>query len=87
MKKSIDFKSKIKLSNYVSGKIFIVVLSTLVLALIYKNSFESINFYSILAAFLLISTVVYKSVNYITGASRNLSRIDEIEFALLFALV
>ncbi|MEE8297777.1 MAG: diguanylate cyclase, partial [Thermodesulfobacteriota bacterium] len=41
----------------------------------------------ILAAFLLISTVVYKSVNYITGASRNLSRIDEIEFALLFALV
>jgi diguanylate cyclase (GGDEF)-like protein len=40
-----------------------------------------------LAAFLLISTVVYKSVNYITGASRNLSRIDEIEFALLFALV
>ncbi|MEE8044821.1 MAG: diguanylate cyclase, partial [Thermodesulfobacteriota bacterium] len=42
---------------------------------------------SILAAFLLISTVVYKSVNYITGASRNLSRIDEIEFALLFALV
>jgi len=87
VKKSIDFKSKIKLSNYVSGKIFIVVLSTLVLALIYKNSFESINFYSILAAFLLISTVVYKSVNYITGASRNLSRIDEIEFALLFALV
>ncbi len=87
MKKSIDLKSKIKLSNYVSGKIFIVVLSTLVLALIYKNSFESINFYSILAAFLLISTVVYKSVNYITGASRNLSRIDEIEFALLFALV
>ncbi len=87
MKRSIDFKSKIKLSNYVSGKVFIVVLSTLVLALIYKNSFESINFYSILAAFLLISTVVYKSVNYITGASRNLSRIDEIEFALLFALV
>jgi len=87
VKKSIDFKSKIKLSNYVSGKVFIVVLSTLVLALIYKNSFESINFYSILAAFLLISTVVYKSVNYITGASRNLSRIDEIEFALLFALV
>jgi len=87
VKKSIDFKSKIKLSNYVSGKVFIVVLSTSVLALIYKNSFESINFYSILAAFLLISTVVYKSVNYITGASRNLSRIDEIEFALLFALV
>ena len=82
-----NISSKIKLSNYVSGKIFIVVLSTLVLALIYKNSFESINFYSILAAFLLISTVVYKSVNYITGASRNLSRIDEIEFALLFALV
>ena len=82
-----NISSKIKLSNYVSGKVFIVVLSTLVLALIYKNSFESINFYSILAAFLLISTVVYKSVNYITGASRNLSRIDEIEFALLFALV
>ena len=87
MKKSIDFKSKIKLSNYVLGKVFIVVLSTLILALIYKNSFKSINFYSILAVFLLFSTVVYKSANYITAASRNLSRIDEIEFALIFTLV
>ena len=87
MKKSIDFKSKIKLSNYVLGKVFIVVLSTLILALIYKNSFKSINFYSVLAVFLLISTVVYKSANYIISASRNLSRIDEIEFALLFTLI
>ena len=87
MKKSIDFKSKIKLSNYVLGKVFIVVLSTLILALIYKNSFRSINFYSILAVFLLFSTLIYKSVNYIAGASRKLSRIDKIEFALLFTLV
>ncbi|MCZ6528083.1 MAG: hypothetical protein O6702_05065, partial [Candidatus Dadabacteria bacterium] len=87
MKRSIDFKSKIKLSNYVLGKVFIVVLSTLILALIYKNSFKSINFYSILAVFLLLSTLIYKSINYIAGASRILSRVDKIEFALLFTLV
>ena len=87
MKKSIDFKSKIKLSNYVLGKVFIVVLSILILALIYKNSFKSINFYSILAVILLISAVAYKSVNYIASASRSLSKIDEIEFALLSTLV
>jgi two-component system cell cycle response regulator len=87
VKKSIDFKNKIKLSNYVLGKVFIVVLSTLILALIYKNSFMSINFYSILAVFLLISTVVYKSVNYISSASRIASKIDKLEFALIFTLV
>ncbi len=87
MKKSIDFKSKIKLSNYVLGKVFIIILSILILALIYKNSFKSINFYSILAVILLISAVAYKSVNYIASASRSLSRIDEIEFALLSTLV
>jgi len=86
VKRSIDFKSKIKLSNYVLGKVLIVVLSTLILALIYKNSFKSINFYSILAVFLLFSTLIYKSINYIAGASRILSRIDKIEFALLFTL-
>jgi len=87
VKKSIDFKSKIKFSNYILGKVFMVLLSILILALIYKSSFQSLNFYSILAVFLLISTVVYKSVNYITGDSRNISKIDKLEFALLFTLL
>ncbi len=87
MKKSIDFKSKIKSSNYVLGKVFIVVLSLLVIALIYKNSFQSFNFYSILAVLLLISSVVYKSLNYINSSLQNLSLIDQLEFSVLFTLV
>lgn len=87
MKKSIDFKSKIKFSNYILGKFFIVVLSILIIALIYKNSFQSLNFYSILAVLLLISSVVYKSLNYINASLRNLSLIDQLEFAVLFTLV
>lgn len=87
MKKSIDFKSKIKFSNYVLGKILVVVLSIFIIALIYKNSFQSLNFYSILAVLLLISSVVYKSRNSIKSSFRNLSLIDQIEFTVLFTLV
>jgi len=87
VKKSIDFKSKIKFSNYILGKVFVVILSILVIALIYKNSFQSLNFYSILAALLLISAVGYKSANYISSSVKNLSLIDQIEFSLLFTLV
>ena len=87
MKKSIDFKTKIKFSNYVLGKVFIIALSILIIALIYKNSFQSFNFYSLLAVLLLISSVVYKSANYITSSVRSLSLIDQLEFSVLFTLV
>lgn len=87
MKKYIDFKSKIKFSNYILGKVFIVVLSVLILALIYKNSFQGLNFYSILAVLLLISSVVYKSANYISSSVKNLTLIDQLEFSILFTLV
>lgn len=87
MKKSIDFKSKIKFSNYILGKVFVVILSLLVIALIYKNSFQSLNFYSILAGLLLISSVGYKSVNYISSSVKKLSLVDQLEFALMFTLV
>jgi len=87
VKKSTDFKSKIKFSNYILGKVFVVVLSILVLALIYKNSFQDINAYSILAGLLLISSLGYKSANYLSSSAKNLSLIDQLEFALLFTLV
>ncbi len=87
MKKSTDFKSKIKFSNYILGKVFVVVLSVLVLALIYRNSFQHINVYSILAGLLLISSLGYKSANYLSSSAKNLSLIDQLEFALLFTLV
>ena len=87
MKKSIDLKSKIKSSNYILGKVFIVLLSVLTLALVYKNSFQTLNIYSALSVLLLLSTVSYKTVNNIYGKSKNLSEIDKLEFALLSTLV
>ncbi len=87
MKKSIDFKSKIKSSNYILGKVFIVILSVLTLVLIYKNSFQSLNFYSLLAALLLLSSVVYKCGNYLSSQTRVLTSIDRFEFSLLITLV
>ena len=87
MKKSTDFKSKIKFSNYILGKVFVVVLSILVLALIYRNSFQNINAYSILTGLLLISSLGYKSANYLSSSPKKLSLIDQLEFALLFTLV
>lgn len=87
MKKSIDFKSKIKSSNYILGKVFIVVLSVLTLVLVYKNSFQSFNFYSVLAALLLLSSVVYKCANYLSSQTRVLTLVDRLEFSLLITLV
>ncbi len=58
MKKFIDFKSKIKSSNYTLGKVLVGVVSILILALILSNSFQSINFYFVLATLLILSSVV-----------------------------
>lgn len=87
MKKSIDFRTKIKLSNYILGKVFIAALSVIIIALIYKGSFQSLNFYSILASLLLISAVGYKSANYISSSLKNLTLADQLEFALMFTLL
>lgn len=87
MKKSIDFKSKIKFSNYILGKVFVVLLSILILALIYKNSFQSINSYSVLAGLLLVFSLGYKSAYFISSSLKSLSRVDQLEFSILFTLV
>lgn len=58
MKKSIDFKNKIKFLNSNLGKVLVVVVSILILALIISNSFQSLNFYSVLVVLLLLSSVV-----------------------------
>ncbi len=87
MKKYTDLKNKITYSNYLLGKVFVVLLSALIVVLIYKNSFHSFNFYSVLAVLFLISTVSYKTYIYASGALKNPSMIDILEFPLLFTLV
>lgn len=87
MKKSTDLKNKITYSNYLLGKVFVLLLSVLIFVLIYKDSFHSFNFYSALALLFLLSTVFYKSYNFATAVQKNLSLIDSIEFSLLFTLI
>ncbi|MEM7008713.1 MAG: sensor domain-containing diguanylate cyclase [Thermodesulfobacteriota bacterium] len=87
MKRSIDLKSKLKFSNYILGKVFIVVLSILTLALIYKSSFQSFNLYSMLASLLVISSLAYKSAAYIFSKTKYLTLIDRLEFSLLITLL
>lgn len=87
MKKYTDLKNKITYSNYLLGKVFVVLLSALIIVLIYQNSFHSFNFYSVLAVSFLISTVCYKTYYYASGALESPSIIDMLEFPLLFTLV
>lgn len=87
MKKSIDSKNKIKFSSNILGRVFIAVLSVIIIALIYKNSFQSLNFYSILAGLLLICAAGYKSANLISSSVKNLSLPDQLEFALILTLL
>jgi two-component system cell cycle response regulator len=87
VKKYTDLKNKITYSNYLLGKVFIVVLSALIFVLIYKDSFRSLNFYSILVTLLLISTVGYRTLNYIRAGFEKITQLDRLEFSLLYTLL
>jgi len=87
VRKYIDLKNKITSSNYLLGKVFILLLSALIFVLIYKNSFHSFNFYSALAVLFLISAVGYKAFNYINAGFQSGSLIDRLEFPLLLTLL
>lgn len=87
MKKYTDLKNKITYSNFLLGKVFIVLLSALIFTLIYKDSFRSLNFYSILVTLLLISTVGYRTLNYIRAGFEKITVLDRLEFSLLYTLL
>ncbi|MEW6145556.1 MAG: diguanylate cyclase [Thermodesulfobacteriota bacterium] len=87
MKKYTDLKNKISYSNFLLGKVFILLLSALVFILIYKNSFHSLNFYSVLAALLLISTAGYRTLHFIRSGSTNIPLLERLEFSILYTLI
>ncbi len=58
MKKSIDLKNKLKFSNNNLGKVLVGVLTIVILALIIGNSFQSLNFYTVLVVLLILSSVI-----------------------------
>ena len=87
MKKYTDLKNKITFSNFLLGKIFAVLLSALIFVLIYKNSFHSFNFYSLLATLFLFAAAGYRTLLYLKSSTRNISLLDRLEFALLYTLV
>ena len=87
MKKYTDLKNKITYSNFLLGKVFIVLLSALIFVLIYKDSFHSLNFYSVLATLFLISTLGYRTLNYIRAGFQDIPVLDRLEFSLLYTLL
>ena len=87
MKKSTDSKNKIKFSNSVLGKVLIVLLSVLTVVFIYKDSFVSLNVYSVLAVLLLGSAVSYKAYTYLKNGMQSGALIERLEFPLLLTLI
>jgi diguanylate cyclase (GGDEF)-like protein len=87
VKKYTDLKNKITYSNFLLGKVFVVLLSALIFILVYKDSFHSLNFYSILVTLFLIATVGYRTLNYIRAGFENITVLDRLEFSLLYTLL
>ena len=87
MKKYTDLKNKITYSNFLLGKLFVVLLSALIIILLYKNSFHTLNFYSILASLLLISAIGYKTLHLVKAGNQNLPLPERLELSLLFTLL
>jgi diguanylate cyclase (GGDEF)-like protein len=87
VKKYTDLKNKITYSNFLLGKLFVVLLSALILILLYKNSFNTLNFYSALASLLLISAAGYRTLNLVKAGNRNIPLPERIELSVLYTLV
>ncbi len=87
MKKYTDLKNKITYSNFLLGKLFAVLLSALILILLYKNSFHTLNVYSALAGLLLISAAGYRTLNLVKAGNRNIPLSERLELSILYTLV
>ncbi|GEM_PF-984218 len=87
MKKYTDLKNKITYSNFLLGKVLILLLSALIFILIYKNSFHSLNFYSALATLLLLATTGYRTLQLVRAGSRDIPLLERLELSILYTLV
>jgi len=87
VKKYTDLKNKITYSNFLLGKVLILLLSALIFILIYKNSFHSLNFYSALATLLLLATTGYRTLQLVRAGSRDIPLLERLELSILYTLV
>lgn len=87
MKKYTDLKNKITYSNFLLGKVLILLLSALIFILIYQNSFHSLNFYSALATLLLLATAGYRTLQFVRTGSRDIPLLEKLELSILYTLV
>ena len=87
MKKYTDLKNKITYSNFLLGKVLILLLSALIFVLIYQNSFHSLNFYSALATLLLLATAGYRTLQFVRTGSRDIPLLERLELSILYTLV
>lgn len=87
MKKYTDLKNKITYSNFLLGKVLILLLSALIFVLIYQNSFHSLNSYSVLATLLLLATAGYRTFQTLRAGTRDIPLLDRLELAVLYTLV
>lgn len=87
MKKYTDLKNKITYSNFLLGKVLILLLSALIFILIYQNSFHSLNVYSALATLLLLATAGYRTLQFVRTGSRDIPLLERLELSILYTLV
>ena len=87
MKKYTDLKNKITYSNFLLGKVLILLLSALIFVLIYQNSFHSLNFYSALATLLLLATAGYRTLQFVRTGSLDIPLLERLELSILYTLV
>lgn len=87
MKKYTDLKNNITYSNFLLGKVLILLLSALVFILIYQNSFHSLNLYSALATLLLLATAGYRTLQFVRTGSRDIPLLERLELSILYTLV
>jgi GGDEF domain-containing protein len=87
VKKYTDLKNKITYSNFLLGKVLVLLLSALIFVLIYQNSFLSLNFYSALATLLLLATAGYRTFQFVKTGSRDIPLLERLELSILYTLV
>ncbi|HEX9831330.1 MAG TPA: GAF domain-containing protein, partial [Thermodesulfobacteriota bacterium] len=87
MTRFIDLPNRIRSSLHIFSKVYIILLSALVLFLIYKSKFESLNFYSVSVGLLLVALIPHEILKIKRKASSSSIPLKEkLEIALLITI-
>ncbi|MGH7808561.1 MAG: diguanylate cyclase, partial [Thermodesulfobacteriota bacterium] len=87
MTRFIDLPNRIRSSLHIFSKVYIILLSALVLFLIYKSKFEGLNFYSVSVGLLLVALIPHEILKIKRKASSSSIPLKEkLEIALLITI-